>query len=551
MNDENNLNYENNGFTPEETNTPEEKPQEPDFSRYVDNPTDEPTQQSYAQNSGSQPDETENVPPNYSQYSGYAQQADGTGNVPPRQNYSQYANYGEQPKNNPEESAYSPYSSRPYSQQYSQQGQPYVDTQAEPEQKKKTSKGFKAFIIALIAIILCVAIVLAVYPKISEKNGTENSTKVSDSTKITLNESPKSSSKDSVTAQEIAEQSKKFNVGILLYASSQQFMSSQTGSSLAGEGSGIIMSEDSTGTYTYILTCAHVISSAKSSDYDITVQDYENNTYEATIVGFDTKTDIGLLKIKATGLTCAEFGDSSTLAIGQTVYAIGNPGGTEFFGSFTNGIISSIDRPISSESGYEMECIQHTTPINSGNSGGALMNEYGQVIGINSSKIVSTGYEGMAFSIPISDAKPIIDDIIANGYVTNRPKLGIKYAAASQYQQYALIIKLKDLPAGSLVIAKINSDSSLANTDAEVGDLITAVNGEKLDSADVLLEKIENGKVGDKLELTMCRINDDYSTKEFKVTATLVEDTGTDSGEDEEQTTQNYWEEYFKQFGGY
>lgn len=464
-----------------------------------------------------------------------------TPHEPPQNDYSRYNDSAKAP----EEPAYSPYSSQPYSQ-YSQQSAYSAPPSPDEPEKKKSGKGFKAFVVALIAIILCVAIILAVYPKIS-RNGTNNeSGKVADSTQITLNESPKSSSKESLTAQKIAEQSKKFNVGILLYGSTQQFFNSST-NSLAGEGSGIIMGEDSTGKYTYILTCAHVISSAKSSNYDITVQDYKSNTYEATIVGYDAKTDIGVVKIKATGLTKAEFGDSSKLAIGQTVYAIGNPGGTEFFGSFTTGMVSSIDRPINSESGYEMKCIQHTTPINSGNSGGALMNEYGQVIGINSSKIVSTGYEGMAFSVPITDAKPIIDDIIANGYVTNRPKLGIKYAAASQYQQYALVLKIKDLPAGSLVIAKITEDSSLKNTDAQIGDMITAVNGDKLTTADVLLEKIENGKVGDRLELTLCRINSDYSIKEFKVYATLVEDTGTTSEEDEEQTTQNYWEQFFGQ----
>ena len=125
-------------------------------------------------------------------------------------------------------------------------------------------------------------------------------------------------------------------------------------------------------------------------------------------------------------------------------------------------MISAIDRPINSESGYEMKCIQHTTPINSGNSGGALLNEYGQVIGINSSKIVSTGYEGMAFAIPITDAQPIINDIIANGYVTNRPKLGISYAPASQYREYGMIVALKELPSGSLIIAKISDGSGIS-----------------------------------------------------------------------------------------
>lgn len=446
------------------------------------------------------------------------------------------------------EPVYSAYSNRYNDQSYLNNNQyvqnPGVEYVNAPEAPKK-KKGFMGFIIAAIAIVLCIAIGVAVYPKIS-KGGSAETKEPADSTQIEIKDSKDASSKDSLTAQKIAENSKKFNVGILIYGTSQSFFSNNSGNSLTGEGSGIIMGEDSSHKYTYIVTCAHVISAADNKGFSMTVQDYNGKKYDGIMVGYDAKTDVGVIKVEATGLTSAEFGDSSSLKIGQTVYAIGNPGGTEFFGSFTNGIISSIDRPISSESGYEMKCIQHTTPINSGNSGGALMNEYGQVIGINSSKIVSTGYEGMAFSIPITEAKPIIDDIIANGYVTDRPKLGISYAAATQYQQYAMIVKLKDLPSGSLVIAGISEDSSLAKTDAQKGDLIIAVDGKKLDTADVLLSKIENGKVGDKLELTLCRISEDYSVKEIKVTATLIEDTGNTSADEEQQTTtQNYWEQFF------
>ncbi len=439
------------------------------------------------------------------------------------------------------EPAYSPYSNQDYSQNTyyssSQNTEPVHET-------KKKSKGFKGFLIAVIAIVVCVAVLIGVYPRFSGNNNADSPAKKDDTT-LNISDTPSiNKNSESLNTIDIAEKAEKINVGILIYGKVQSFLSNSS-NSLVGEGSGIVMSEDKSGKYTYILTCAHVISEAANDSYTITVQDADGNTYDGIMVGFDRKTDLGVIKIAKTGLTTAVFGDSSTLRKGQKVYAIGNPGGMEFFGSFTDGMISSIDRPISSESGYEMNCIQHTTPINSGNSGGALLNEYGQVIGINSAKIVSTGYEGMAFAIPISDAKPIIDDIISNGYVTNRPKLGISYTPAMQYQQFAMIIKLKDLPAGSLIIREINSDSSLADTKAEVYDLIIAVNGEKLDTADVLLDKIENGKVGDKLTLTLCRIVDDnYRIEEFDVTATLVEDTGTGS-ETQEQTTQNYWEQYF------
>ncbi len=461
--------------------------------------------------------------------------------------YNDFSRYNDSAQKTEQESPYSPYNAQQY-----QSNTPYADAQAktESEKKKKKSKGLKGFLIALVAVVVCVSVALVGTYFLMNKDNVEEA-EPGDSTQLSISDTPTVKNTSNVpTSEEIAAKAEKFNVGIKLYGQAQSIFSSSSSNSLVGEGSGIIMSEDSSKQYTYIVTCAHVISDVKTSGYTMTVTDYEGNTYDGVMVGYDEKTDVGVIKIKTTGLTAAEFGDSSALKKGQTVYAIGNPGGSEFFGSFTKGMISAIDRPISSESGYEMKCIQHTTPINSGNSGGALMNEFGQVVGINSSKIVSTGYEGMAFAVPISDAKEIIDDIIANGYVTDRPKLGISYAAAEKYQQYAMVVKLKGLPSGSLVIASISDDSSLANTNVKVGDMITAVNGQKLDSADILLDKIENGKVGDKLKLEICRINSDYSIDTFTVDAELVEDKG---GTSTEQTTQQSpnpydWSQFF---GGY
>lgn len=462
-------------------------------------------------------------------------------------NYNDFSRYNDSVNDEPSESRYSPYNS----QQYQTNNTQYSSTDsAEKPEKKKMSKGLKGFLITLVSVVVCVALVLGIgYPLLKDKNSDDKITS-GDSTQLAISETPSvKNTSDVPSSEEIAAKAEKFNVGIKLYGQAQSIFSSSSSDSLVGEGSGIIMSEDASKKYTYIVTCAHVISDVKTSGYTMTVTDCDGNEYDGILVGFDSKTDVGVIKIAATGLTAAEFGDSSALKKGQTVYAIGNPGGSEFFGSFTEGMVSAIDRPISSESGYEMKCIQHTTPINSGNSGGALMNAFGQVIGINSSKIVSTGYEGMAFAVPISDAKAIIDDIIANGYVTDRPKLGISYAAAEKYQQYAMVIKLKDLPSGSLVIASINSDSSLAKSDVKVGDLITAVDGQKLDSADVLLDKIENGNVGDTLKLEICRINSDYSIDTFTVDATLVEDKGTTSESESSSQTPNSnpydWSQYF------
>ncbi len=339
-----------------------------------------------------------------------------------------------------------------------------------------------------------------------------------------------------LTAAEIAEKVRNWNVGVVVYSGNS--------SSASGQGSGIVMSRDSSGKYTYILTCAHVIDDAGMK---FKIQTEEGKTYDAQIVGYDIRTDVGVLKVKTAELEIAEFGSSDALIIGDPVYAIGNPGGVEFFGSFTGGYISAINRPVSSEIGYTMKCIQHDAAINPGNSGGMLVNCYGQVVGINSQKIASTEYEGMSFAVPISSAKKIIDDLIAYSYVPDRPKLGISYYPVSASTQYSMIAQIKGLPAGTLIINEINPDSSLAGTDARKYDMIIAVNGKELTTADVLLELIDKGSVGDKLTLTLCRVNSDYSLDEFDVDVTLVEDKGTT----ETTTTQPYIDpfDYFYGFG--
>ena len=211
------------------------------------------------------------------------------------------------------------------------------------------------------------------------------------------------------------------------------------------------------------------------------------------------------------------------------VYAIGNPGGVSFAGSFTNGMVSAIARPVNSEIGYEMRCIQHTAAINPGNSGGALVNAAGQLVGINSSKIAGEGFEGMGFSVPSITVKEVFEEIVRNGYVTNRPKLGVQYFPASSNQLYSMIVGANHLPAGSIVIQAVTPDSDLANHDIQKGDMITEVNGKPLDTVEVLPDLIEESKVGDELVLTVCRVDvkNNYAVSQTKVKVKLVEDRGT------------------------
>ncbi len=444
--------------------------------------------------------------------------------------------------------AVNPYSSQ-YRQSYQQFTPPYQGEyyrpQEVPPEKKSGKKGIKV-LLAIIALILVFALGVGTAGIFKDKGLIKGSDSdgirtTRDTAELEIADTPaaqksKKTSGDSLTPAEIAEKVRESNVGIVVYTNNS--------SSKAGEGSGVVMGKDSTGEYTYIITCAHVIDTA---GIKVSVQTDSGETFDAEIVGFDVRTDLGVIKVKATNLKAAEFGNSDEISIGDPVYAVGNPGGVEFFGSFTGGYVSAINRPVSSEIGYTMKCIQHDASINPGNSGGMLVNQYGQVIGINSQKIASTEYEGMGFAIPISSAKEVIDALIQYSYVPNRPKLGITYYPVSASMQYYIVAQARGLPAGTLIINNISADSSLANSEVRKYDMIVSVNGKPLTTADVLLELIDNGKVGDKLKLGICRVGNNYSVSEFEVDAVLVEDKG-DSLETTTQQAINPFD-YFNNFG--
>ena len=170
------------------------------------------------------------------------------------------------------------------------------------------------------------------------------------------------------------------------------------------------------------------------------------------------------------------------------------------------------------------------------------------MIGINSSKIASTDYEGMGFAVPSVTVKEVFDEIVANGYVTNRPKLGITYFPVSSNQMYSMIAGVNKLPAGTIVIQSISSDSPLADTDVQQGDMIIKANGKELESADTLPDLIENANVGDEITLTIARVDmqHNYTLSQFDVKVTLVEDKGTTATA--EPTTSS---SYYNPFGAY
>ena len=237
---------------------------------------------------------------------------------------------------------------------------------------------------------------------------------------------------------------------------------------LNGEGSGIILTEDG-----YIATNAHVVSGADL----LKVVLYNDEIYEAKLVGIDVDTDLAVIKVDISGLKPAELGNSEELKVGQYVMAIGNPGGMEFSSTVTLGIVSAVDRPLQlEESGYLMNTIQTDAAINPGNSGGALVNMKGQVVGINSAKYVASGYEGLGFAISINEALPIVKDLMDYGSVQGRSVLGINGTMLDSVtaQYYRLkegfyVYSVTNKNAGTLtagdVILKINDTEIKADSD--------------------------------------------------------------------------------------
>lgn len=265
-----------------------------------------------------------------------------------------------------------------------------------------------------------------------------------------------------------------------------------------GSGSGIIISEDG-----YIVTNQHVIDGATEVDVILNT----GTTYTAEIIGQDEKTDLAVLKITPENetLTVAVLGDSTTVQVGELAVAIGNPMGMEFAGSVTAGIVSAVNRTMAIDN-RTYNLIQTDAAINSGNSGGALINQYGEVIGINSVKLSSSDVEGMGFAIAISEAKPIINDLMQSGHVTGRPLVGISISET----RYGLFI------------SGISEGSGAEAAGLQVNDMILEVDGQAVSSTSEINEIRDEKKPGDYLTFKILR---DSNTMEISVQ--LTEDTGT------------------------
>ena len=300
-------------------------------------------------------------------------------------------------------------------------------------------------------------------------------------TTIDLNTSPKSVStvpeEGGISLQEIYEKNIPSVVSIRV----------QTPSGDAA-GTGVIVSQEG-----YIVTNSHVIENAKN----LSVQLTDDRVLPADLVGKDAISDLAVIHIDAPHLIAAEFGDSSSLRVGDTVAAIGDPLGIDLRGTMTDGIVSAINRDVTM-GGRTLTLIQTNAALNSGNSGGPLINCYGQVIGINTMKIGTftnqAGVEGLGFAIPSTTVKEIVDQIISQGYVSGRPSLGVKGECLSAFYQHYY-----RLPAG-LFVTEVIPGSAAQQGGIQPGNILISIGKERIYTSDDLTKALYQYNVGDTVD---------------------------------------------------
>ena len=273
----------------------------------------------------------------------------------------------------------------------------------------------------------------------------------------------------------------------------------------SSSGTGVVLSGDG-----YLITNCHVVEDATAIEVRFT----DGQILAARIVGADAISDIAVLKVDATDLTPARFGNSAALRVGDAVAAIGDPLGAEFRGTLTNGIVSAINREVQ-VGGRTMTLIQTNAALNSGNSGGPLINCYGQVVGINTLKIggfsSDTTVEGIGFAIPSTAVKDVVDQLITKGFVAGRPSIGITGETVSAAYRH-----FYGLPAGFLVTEVI--DGSAAEDHIQPGDILLSFNGSRISGSADLEQALYRCDAGDNVELILYR-----SRQQITVTLTLGE----------------------------
>ena len=387
-----------------------------------------------------------------------------------------------------------------YQPNYSYTANPYYRANTyTPVKKEKKRYGAGVVIVAcilaaVIGAVSCFSLTFSL-GKIFGDNSSSVATAPQSNVNITVDETSTS------VVEAVAKKVTPSVVGIRTTTSVMSFFG-QTQSD-SGEGSGVIYSSDG-----YIITNYHVIAEAvsnkSSSKIEVFIDTADKESYTATIVGYNISADLAVIKINAKNLTAVEFANSDELNVGQYVITVGNPGGLEFMDSVTYGVISGLNRTVSSNS--DIPLIQTDAAINPGNSGGALVNVKGQLVGINSSKIVSEEFEGMGFAIPSNTTKEICEDIISR---ENSPEPYVGISISERYTSQ--VLKFYGYPAGAVVLSVAES-SPAANAGIQRGDIITEYNGKEITDYTLLEQYIMDSKPGDNVTVKIYRGGRYYST---------------------------------------
>ena len=371
--------------------------------------------------------------------------------------------------------------------------------------KMKAKRTFLGVISGAVAgSVMSAAITIGTMSYMSGKKTAVTDSSVSGANQQSVQLLAEGSEKKELSTEEIAKRVGPSIVGISCTTQTQSYFGVQTGTS---SGSGIIISADGK-----IMTNYHVISGGTN----IKVKLNTGNEYDATVIGGDEKTDVAVIKIKANEeLHVAALGNSDEVEIGSKAVAIGNPLASELFGTVTQGVISGVNRTITVGQ-REMNLIQTDAAISPGNSGGALINKYGEVIGINSVKLVSDNAEGLGFAIPINEANTIVKDLIDYGYVKGRPVIGVSVREITKELAYYNNL----LTDHGLYIMSVSEGSSAEKAGLVRGDIIVKFDGKTVNSSTEMNKLRDKHKAGDTVSITFMR-----GTQEKTVNLTLSEDT--------------------------
>lgn len=364
------------------------------------------------------------------------------------------------------------------------------------EDYKPMRKGLKMFCVIMAAVIAFTGATATGY--FIGRNSVSNGY-IGNKVEVDLADKP-TNSKQNSPAQVYQELNESI-VGIRIYNTAGH----------ASDASGVIYSEDG-----YIVTNDHIYSEIGAAKFKVFTHD--GTEYDAKFVAGDTVSDLAVLKIEnGKDFKVAEFGDSEQIVNGEEVVAIGRPNDATDFSSITSGVVSLTARRVKTTSSYTARLIQTDSAINPGSSGGALVNMYGQVIGITSSKLAGVEYDAIGFAIPTKTMKRVVEQLILDGKVTDRAKLGITYTEIN-----SVTAEIENELSVGLKVVAVGEDSDIFGKVGE-GDIITHVNGIRITNDDIILDVIEDSKAGDTLSLTVLFSDGSEADFDVKLRANISE----------------------------